>query len=214
MIRFDVFKQQIKQAAHDSHSCVKGYREMMEAQNYTEMLAVMKTNWDWVYNGGFYNLFAEYFGQWFDGHEEEFHRANVFYNENTNVGHVFVSSPDKTVVVSGRAMAFVLRASDIDVHDHAEVHCRAVGSLVRLFDSTHGFIDEGTCEAYGYSFANVKDTVTTYDNASVFLNNGVCYDYGHNRIQAVGKSIVYTNNPYHVTLQDESSIRRNPLIKA
>lgn len=210
MIDFDVFKQQIKKAAHENKSCVKGYREMMEAENYTQMLNVMKDNWDWVYNGGFYNLFRDNFGAWYDGHEDQFHAAQVYYNEESTIGHVFISSPEKVVTISGRAMGFVLKASDLDVYGHAEVHCRAQGSLIRLYESAYGIIDEGTCDAYGYSQAVVKDTVNTYEHSTAFVNNGRCYDYAHDRIQATGKSVVYSDNPYHITLQDESVLKPFP----
>lgn len=213
MIDFKTFKQQIKQAAHENKSCVKGYREMMSATSYAEMLQVMKDNWDWVYNGGFYNLFCDNFGQWFEGHEDEFHSAQVFYNEESVVGHVFISSPGKALTIGGRAHAFILKAADVNVRAHAEIHCRACGSIIRLYDSAYGVIDSGTCDAYGYSECVCKDSVTSYDHATIYVDNGECYDFGHEKIQAVGNSVVFSNNPYHITLQDKSELRPNTLIE-
>lgn len=212
MIDFKTFKQEIKQGAHKSHSCVKGYKEMMSAESFTEMLDVMKNNWDFVYNGEFYHLFCQRFAAWFEGHEDEFHAAEVYFNEDTDHGTVFISSPARVVKVSGRAKAFVLKASDADCKDHAEIHCRAVGSVVRLYDSSFGYIDEGTCEARDYSHCTCKDTVTCYAHSVVFVDSGRCYDLGHEQITAVGKSTVFTDHPYKVTLQDESVTKPNPML--
>lgn len=116
------------------------------------------------------------------------------------------------ITVSGYCKAFVLKPSDVDCRDHAEIHCRAVGSVIRLYDSSYGIIDEGTCEARDYSRCVCKDVVTTYAHATAFIDSGRCYDLGHKQITAVGTSLVFTNNAYHITLHDDSKIKANPML--
>lgn len=206
MIDFDTFKQQIRKAAHENHSCVDGYRAMMAAQSYTQMLRVMYNNWDWVYNGGFYEVFCQYFGQWFEGHEEDFHAADVYYNEPSDHGFVFVDKPGKRLSIGGQAKVFVLAPSVVDVCNRATIYCRADNSYIMLRNSAYGVIKKGFCVGFDYSRAQSYGVFETREHSSVIIRDGKCLDLGHEQIRAYN-STVYGFNQYHVELNEGSRLQ-------
>lgn len=206
MIDFDTFKQQIRKAAHENHSCVDGYRAMMAAQSYTQMLRVMYNNWDWVYNGGFYEVFCQYFGQWFDGHESDFHAADVYYNEPSDHGFVFVDKPDKRLSIGGQSKVFVLAPSVVDVCNRATVYCRADQSYITLHNSAYGVIKNGFCVGLDYSMAQAFGVYETRNHASVIIRDGICFDHGHELIHAYNSTVLGADD-YHVELSEGSTLR-------
>lgn len=205
MIDFDTFKQQIRKAAHENHACVDGYRQMMASESYTQMLRVMYNNWDWVYDGGFYHLFCRYFGQWFEGHEADFHAADVFYNEPSEHGFVFVDNPGQTLVFHGQPKVFILAPSDVDAYDKVEVHCRADFSHIHLYGSSYGLLKKGYGRGYDYSRAESWNAFETHDHASLIIRDGICFDFGHERIRAY-HSMVFGTTSYHIELNDDSRL--------
>lgn len=209
---FEQFKTECIEACHVRQACREGYADLLHAETTPALLRVVKNYWDDVYRSKYADIVGENIERWFDGQEDDFHRADVFVNEPADHGIVFVNNYlDGELRVKGTAKAYVFGASSVFGVDRAEVYCHTEGSFVRVRDHAYAHVERGTVVAMGYSSIEINAGVeaSCYDRTRVTLNGGRILSYGHRSIEAWLDGVVELRHPNinrGVTLHDSAKI--------
>ena len=145
---FENLKQTIINFAKQSNACKDEYSRALLSNNAPEICEVIKRNWMWCYNSGLIKAIAKDF-------LKVLNKNDIFYNQNTDMGFVFVDS--YVECIGGCATAYIAGYATVkDVRDSATVKgVRDSATVVNVRDSaTIKFVQDSA------KVVNVMDSAT------------------------------------------------------
>ena len=200
---YELLKKELQLACHERRACKKGYAELLRSASVPEIVATGKHNWGDVWGSMFADIIDEKIARWYDGLQDEFHRAGVYVNEPTNKGLVIVSHTDQPLHFNGQAKVYIFGKAKVTAAGHCEVYCRCPDADIELTDNAWGLIERGRVVARDFATVQSYQEVTCYGSAHVIVSAGICRDYGHRQIQLRDNTTIYTNSRYNITYDTE-----------
>lgn len=178
------FKEECKQACHERHACHDGYQMLLRSNSVEEILSTVVRNWSDVWKSKYSDIVAKNITRWFDGLENNFHRAGIYVNEPARNGIAIVSNPGKVLHFEGTTRVYIFSKAHVIATDTVQVYCRDKNSEVSLFDDAYGKIEAGRVFVHDAAEAETHQECTCYDRTTIHAMGGVLYDYGHRRLSA------------------------------
>lgn len=209
---FDILKEACTQACRDRRACAKGFKQMLNSNNVSEMMATWRDNWEDLVESKYADIIADKLPSLYPTIKQDMNKAGIYLNEcpenARNFVHVLVtgSSSDPTVNIYGEAKAFILGERPIIASGHSQVYNTKFNTRILLKDCAYGNIKAGVVHMYGYATAVCHCEVTVHDAATCTAIGGRVRVIGTPCIQAFGTTRVYTDNIRGVTLNGEASV--------
>lgn len=154
---------------------------------------------------------AETFGRLYGKYKSDINKAGVYYNETppemSNSMVVIVGDCDEKLQIGARHRVYVLGKAEVVVYWQASATVNHPDAMVRATNSARVSMREGSAEMCGSSHFVGKGTVYAWNSCRVDISGGKVYDFGHVRISAYGDSVVYSNHPQGVEVNDTACIR-------
>lgn len=184
--KFQEIKTFVLRRAHESRACADQYVRACKAGDLTELLQVMKDNFQWVCRNGILTT------ELIERYRKEFCDNDIYLNKSTD--HGFLLCADNNAEAYGNTVVAVCGKSIVNAADGTSL-------IVR---------DNASVEVYGNAFVRAYDnssvnawataTVEAYDNTKV-----VAHDYA--TIRAWGNSVVAADDNAVVEAYDNVTIK-------
>lgn len=211
---FQLLKDTCNIACHERRACANGYRQMLQSQNVSQMMATWRDNWEDVVNSKYVDIICKELPKQYPELKEEMNLAGVYLNEcplnAKSFVKVLVTKSDIPIHIHGNANAYILDTAKVVAHDHAHIYnIKAERSKVELLDYAYGNV------CCGSLIARCRSRVVSSGSANVTLNGSVyCEANGgsvtaisYRRIDASVDAIIYARNGHCIYLVEDASIK-------
>lgn len=211
---FQLLKDTCNTACHERRACANGYRQMLQSQNVSQMMATWRDNWEDVTESKYSDIIRTELPKQYDGLKEEMNAAGIYMNECPEGAKrfvkVIVTKSDTPVHIYGEANAYILDSAKVVAHDHAHVYnIKAKHSKVELLDYAYGNVRCGSliarCRSRVVSSGSAK--VTLDGSVDCEANGGSVTAISYRRIDASVDAIVYAHNGHCIYLAEDASIK-------
>ncbi len=211
MTPFDKLKKTCRKACREREACAKGYKQMLESENVSQMMATWRDNWDDVVNSKFADIIAKELPKQYPNLKTEMNEAGIYLNECPRSARhfvlVIVTDTDVEVPVYGNANAYILGRAKVLAYDHTHVYNkRAAEAEVVLLDHSYGGIEAGTVTAQGFSHLATAATATLNGHVECHATGGKVYARHYRRIDASGDTVVYATNGRSIYLLENAKL--------
>ena len=111
---FDIFKDACTQACRDRQACAKGFKQMLNSNDVSEMMATWRDNWEDIVESKYADIIAEKLPDLYPAIKQDMNKAGIYLNECPENARKFVhvlvtgGSSDPTLTIYGEAKAFIL----------------------------------------------------------------------------------------------------------
>jgi len=212
---FEEAKNAVLDIARKNGSCIPGFKDAMNVDNFNQMVAIFKKYIAELLGRGMHSddvfpfLEAHY-----EANAEEFQKQGLFYNCNADRGIVFIHNPKETIYVGGTSESYVYGKSEVDASGHAKVFAKEE-SIVHLREFSSGTFDGN---AVGYlhdrSSGNAQGNnfIHTYDSSTLVAGGTSTVDAnGWQSITAIGDAEVYAHSPRKIYMNGNKKLNLKPL---
>lgn len=205
-------KRLCRDACHERNACAKGYRQMLCAENVSQMMAVWLDNWEDVVESKFADYIRRALPTIYPEIKEEMNRAGVYLNECPRDAkrfvRVIVTDAESIVNIYGEAHAYVLGEADVCAFGHAEVinrNCEKSSVILQDYSCAH--LTAGRCLAMDYSRLQCNCHVELEGHATCIAMGGEVYARSFRKIQAYGHTVVYSRRERQIELCGDATIQ-------
>lgn len=206
---YEAIKQEVLQIARDDRSCVPGFKDALNAQNFGQMVAVWKKYWEDVAGQMHFSRTIQFLEKHYAVHREEFRQFGLVYNEAANSGIILVNNAD-VLGIMGNPSVFVFGDSTVEVMEKSEVRAENKGTTVILRGGSYGAINgQATVKAYDRSrvFASGNAVVYSLGAVTIYSGNDVhVYAKSWDRITAGGNSVVHAFSSRKISLVEQAKL--------
>ena len=208
---YDILKDTCNRACHERNACAKGYRQMLQSDNVSQMMATWRDNWEDVVESKFSDIIREELPKQYPALKEEMNRAGIYLNECPDNAksfvYVIVTDSDEPIKIHGDAQAYILGDAKVIAFNHSQVYNnKRQGAHVKLYGYSYGKIMAGSVSAY--------DRTKLQCDCAAFLNGAVeCDAFGgtvkatsFRHINAYRDTVVYSDTDKQINLNGTSHI--------
>lgn len=209
---YQILKDTCNRACHERHACVNGYKQMLESDNVSQMMATWRDNWEDIVESKYADIIRTELPKQYSALKEEMNKAGIYLNECPDFAKIFVrvivTDTEEPVKIHGDAQAYVLGDAKVIALNHSQVYNKkATGAHVILYDYAFGKVMTGKASAY--------DRSTIQCDCDAILQGSVlCDAFGgkvrasvFRRINAYRDTIVYSDTDKGITLSGTSQIK-------
>lgn len=212
---FQEAKNAVLDIARKNGSCIPGFKDAMNVDNFNQMVAVFKKYIAELLGRGMHSgdvfpfLEAHY-----EANAEEFQKHGLYYNCNADHGIVFIHNPKEMVYVGGTSESYVYGKSVVHASGQAKVFAKE-DSVIHLYDYSSGiFDDDATGYLHDRSEGNARDNniLHTYDS-SVLVAGGTSTvnAHGWQSITAIGDAEVFAFSPRKIYMNGNKKLHIKPI---
>lgn len=191
-------------ACHERQACTEGYRQMLAAQNVSQMMAVWRANWDDVVTGKF-ATFTHHLPALYPDIREEMNAAGVYLNEcpqriKPNVLVIVTGgTAAEPVEIFALAQAYVTDTACVVAYGYSQVYntCASQAQIV-LRDRTYCSAESGMVEARDYSSLRCAGTCRAFLHGSTVCRaaGGAVHVFSCESLVAEGSTQVFRHSPH------------------
>lgn len=192
-------------ACHERQACAEGYRQMLEAQNVSQMMAVWRANWDDVVTGKFAQAITHHLPAIYPDIREEMNAAGIYLNEcpqriKPNVLVIVTGgTAAEPVEIFALAQAYVTDTACVVAHGHSQVYnTSASQAQIVLRDRTYCSAGSGTVEARDYSSLRCAGSCRAFLYGSTVCRaaGGEVHVFSCDSLVAEGSTRVFRHSPH------------------
>lgn len=194
---FDTFKKTCKEACHERHACKEGFRQMLDANNVSQMMATWRDNWPDVVDSKFADILCEKLPAIYPSIREEMNQAGIYLNEcpenARSFVRVIVTNEKNPIFVYGEASAFIVGKAEVFAKDHAKVvNRKVVEAVINAEDYAVVYASKGFVNARNRATANISGDAVChcYNSTKIYATGGIVHDHGHRTIEAFSNTNV------------------------
>jgi hypothetical protein len=195
---FQLLKDTCKSACHERKACANGYRQMLQSDNVSQMMATWRDNWEDVVESKFADIIRSELPKQYPDLKDEMNAAGIYLNECPEGAKSFVkviiTDTDQPVKIHGDARAYVLGNAKVIALNHSQVYnYRQSDAHVMLYDYSFGKIMAGRTSAYNRS--TLQCSCDAYINGVVVCDayGGIVRAAAFRHIGAYRDTVVYSN---------------------
>lgn len=201
---FQRLKDLCTRACHERQACTEGYRQMLAAQNVSQMMAVWRANWDDVVTGKF-ATFTHHLPALYPDIREEMNAAGVYLNEcpqriKPNVLVIVTGgTAAEPVEIFALAQAYVTGTACVVAYGHSQVYnTSASQAQIVLRDRTYCSAESGMVEARDYSSLRCTGTCRAFLHGSTVCRaaGGAVHVFSCESLVAEGSTQVFRHSPH------------------
>lgn len=209
---FQLLKDTCNTACHERRACANGYRQMLQSQNVSQMMATWRDNWEDVTESKYSDIIRTELPKQYDGLKEEMNAAGIYMNECPEGAKrfvkVIVTDTDQPVRIYGEAQAYVLGNAKVIAFGHSQVYSNKCDKAhIMLYDYAFGRVMIGMASAYNRS--TLQCCCTAHVNGSVRCDayGGTVHAPCYLRINAFRDTVVYSDGEKGITLEGTSQLK-------
>ena len=191
-------------ACHERKACAEGYRQMLAAQNVSQMMAVWRANWDDVVTGKFVQTITSSLPALYPYIREEMNAAGIYLNEcpqriKPNVLVIVTGgTAAEPVEIYALAQAYVTDTACVVAHGHSQVYnTSADRAQIVLHDRAYCSAESGMVEARDNSSLRCTGTCRAflYGSAVCRAAGGAVHVFSCESLVAEGSTQVFRHSP-------------------
>lgn len=194
---YKILKEICYQACRERGACANGFKDMMLANDATEMMKVWRKYWEDIYTSKYADIVNNKFAPIYECLKKEINSVGIFYNEiPTNTSShtmVLVGDNDQFLTFRGDLLVFIIGKCHVTAYDNVQVFSRAGDSFISLKGYANGNIKKGYVVCDDHSVCICEDRCETHGLCSVTIKGGKLVDYGHKNITMIGGEIHSAN---------------------
>lgn len=210
---YDNLKRICTQACHDRQACAKGYKQMLESNNVSEMMITWRDNWEDIVESKYADIICRELPAIYPDFKKEMNKQEVYLNEcpenTSSYAKVIITDTDNPVHVYGRAKAYILGKAKVFAHNHSQVYnYKQQDAEIILLDYAYGNIKAGKVEAQGRSSLSCNCQAVLRGAVFCSATGGIVRANGYRSIEAYNDAVIISQMTENITLNGRAKLKR------
>lgn len=208
---YQIFKETCTRACHARHACADGYKQMLAAENVSQMMNTWRCNWEDIVESKYADIICIELPKHYSALKAEMNQSGIYLNECPTNAKSFVSvlvTDFKDVVhVYGDAKAYIIGKAEVHGHDHSQIYnSKSDDAEVVLFDYAFGKILSGRVTARDRSTLQCSCLAVLNGSVKCSAFGGSVYAYAYREVNASRDTVVYSNSRRDIFLHGTAHI--------
>ncbi len=209
---FQLLKETCNAACHERHACADGFKQMLEAENVSQMMAAWRANWEDVVTSKYADIIRNELPKQYSALKAEMNDAGIYMNEcpegAKNFVRVIVTDTEDLVRIYGEAKAYVLGEAKVIAFDHSQVYnSKCADAHVMLYDYAFGNITVGNVSAYNRSSLHCCCNAFIAGSVHCDAFGGIVVASFYCHINAYRDTVVYSDGNKGIILNGDSQLK-------
>ncbi len=208
---YQIFKETCTRACHARHACADGYKQMLAAENVSQMMNTWRCNWEDIVESKYADIICIELPKHYSALKAEMNQSGIYLNECPTNARSFVSvliTDFKDVVhVYGDAKAYIIGKAEVHGHDHSQIYNSKIDdAVVALYDYAFGKILSGKVTAYNRSSLQTSCVAVLDGSVKCSAFGGNVYACAYREVYASRDTVVYSNSRRNIFLHGTAHI--------
>lgn len=205
MTPFEMLKTACTPACHDRHACAEGYRAMLATENFSQLMAVWRANWEDIVESKYADIINDRLPALYPTLRKEMNAAGIYVNECPKTAPeyvlVIVTDYDHIVEINDYAKCYVLGKAYVRALDHAQVYSeKSKRAFIALYDYSYGHVSKGKTVAFGRSRLWTSTNASLNGSVTCEAHGGELRASSYLKIEAYGDTKVFSKTDRNITL--------------